>query len=52
MYVMMFLSHIIKTYEYFAAEGFPEFTIDMLPEIFEAIVFNTAKLLTIYASML
>lgn len=49
---MMFITHIIKTIEYFAIEGFPEITLDMLPEVIEALIFNTAKLLTIYASML
>lgn len=49
---MMFITHIIKTIEYFAVEGFPEITLDMLPEVIQAVIFNTAKLLTIYAAML
>lgn len=49
---MMFITHIIKTVEYFAVEGFPEITLDMLPEVIQAVIFNTAKLLTIYAAML
>lgn len=48
---MMFITHIIKTIEYFAIEGFPEITLDMLPEVIQAVIFNTAKLLTIYAAM-
>ena len=48
---MMFITHIIKTIEFFIIEGFPEITLDMLPEVIQAVIFNTAKLLTIYAAM-
>lgn len=48
---MMFFTHIVKTVEYFIIEGLPEITLDMLPEVIQAVIFNTAKLLTIYAAM-
>ena len=48
---MMFITHIIKTVEYFLIEGLPEINLEMLPEVIQAIIFDLAKLLTIYAAM-
>lgn len=49
---MMLLTHIIKTVEYFMIEGFPTITPDMIPEVIQALIFNTMKLATIYFAML
>ena len=51
-YIIMFISHIIKTAEYFAATGgFPEIPLEQLPAVVEAFIFNVVKLAEIYASM-
>lgn len=50
-YIIMLITHIFKTVEYFAIEGFPEIPLDALPEAAEAIAFNLLKLTEIYLSM-
>lgn len=52
MYFVMFISHIIKTVEYFAVAGFPEIPLEQLPAAVQAIIYNTAKLASIYFAML
>lgn len=49
---MMLLTHAIKTIEFFMIEGFPTITPDMIPEVIQAIIYNTMKLATIYFAML
>ena len=49
-YFLMFISHILKTIEYFAIEGFPEITVEQLPYIAEALAYNFLKIITIYFS--
>lgn len=51
-YFVMMATHLIKTVHYFTVDGFPEITLDMLPDVIQALIFNTAKLLTIYAAIL
>lgn len=52
MYFVMFISHIIKTVEYFAVAGFPEIPLEQLPAAVQAVIFNAAKLASIYFAML
>lgn len=51
-YIIMFISHIVKTAAYFAVTGFPEIPLEQLPAAAEAIIFNVVKLAEIYSSML
>lgn len=51
-YIIMFITHILKTIEYFTIEGFPEIPLDALPETAEAIAFNFLKLIQIYLSVI
>ena len=51
-YIIMFISHIIKTAAYIAAAGFPEIPLEQLPAAAEAFIFNVVKLAEIYVSML
>jgi hypothetical protein len=48
--IFMFITHILKTFEYFAIEGFPEITIEQLPYLAEALAYNFIKIITIYLS--
>lgn len=49
-YIIMLITHIFKTVEYFAIEGFPEITIEQLPYLAEALAYNFLKIMTIYFS--
>ena len=51
-YVTMFFSHILKTIEYFAIEGFPEITPDMIPEVVQALIYDFGKIASMYLSLL
>ena len=51
-YIIMFISHIVKTAAYIAVTGFPEIPLEQLPAAAEAIIFNVVKLAEIYASIL
>lgn len=51
-YLIMFVSHLIKSAEYFLVEGIPAVPIEHIPEAIEGVVFNFIKLATIYLSML
>ena len=51
-YVIMFISHLFKTAEYFVVEGFPQISIDQLPEAVEALFWQSAKIIEIYFSMI
>jgi hypothetical protein len=49
---MMIITHILKSIEYFIAVGIPTIPFENWIEIPNAIVFNIAKLITIYLSIL
>lgn len=49
---MMLISHIIKMIEYFVVMGFPEISLETIPEVIQAFIFNLAKLISIYSAML
>ena len=49
--LMMFITHIIKTVEYFAVEGFPTVPIEYIPEAIIGFGYNLIKILTIYVSL-
>ena len=51
-YLTMFIAHFFKSAEYFLIEGVPSISVEYLAEIPGAIVFNLAKLITIYMSIL
>lgn len=48
---MMLISHIVKTIEYFAIEGFPEITPETFLVSIQAIIYDLAKLASIYFAM-
>lgn len=48
---IMFITHIVKTVEYFAVEGFPTVPIEYIPEAIIGLGYNLLKILTIYASL-
>ncbi len=47
-YLIIFITHIIKSIDYFAVEGLPIIPLHQLPEAAEAIVFHLCKLITVY----
>lgn len=51
-YLIMFVTHIFKTAEYFIVEGLPSIPMDKLPEAAEAFLWQSLKLLGIYLSVL
>ncbi len=51
-YIIMFISHIFKTAEYFAVEGFPEITPDMLLVSIQALIYDFGKIASMYLSLL
>lgn len=51
-YLMMFISHLLKSAEYYIVEGIPIVPLEHLPEAINGIVFNFVKIATIYFSML
>ncbi len=50
-YIILLITHIIKSAEYFIVEGLPNIPLNNLPEAAEAIAFNLLKLIEIYLSM-
>jgi hypothetical protein len=48
---MMFITHIIKTIEYFAVMGLPEITPETFLVSIQAIIYDFAKLASIYFAM-
>ena len=51
-YIIMFVTHILKTVHYFIVAGFPDIPIALLPEAAEAFFWQTVKLAEIYAAMI
>lgn len=51
-YITMFITHLLKSAEYFLVEGIPIVPVEHWAEIPSAIAFNVAKLITIYMSIL
>lgn len=51
-YLIMFVTHIFKTAEYFIAEGLPSIPMDKLPEAAEAFIWQSLKLIYIYMTVL
>ena len=51
-YITMFITHLLKSAEYFLVEGIPIVPVEHWAEIPGAIAFNIAKLITIYMSIL
>lgn len=49
-YIIMIVSHILKSAEFFIIEGLPNISLDNLPEMVEALIFNFFKLAEIYLS--
>lgn len=49
-YIILIITHILKSAEFFITEGLPNIPIDALPEATEAFVFNLVKLVEIYLS--
>lgn len=50
--LIVFITHLLKSAEYFVIEGIPIIPFEHWAEIPEAIAFNIAKLITIYLSIL
>ena len=50
-YIIMMVTHLIKTAAFFAVNGFPEIQIEHIPEAIEALFWQTAKITEIYMSM-
>ena len=50
--IIMFISHLFKSAEYFLIEGIPTIPVEHWAEIPGAIAFNVVKLITIYLSIL
>ena len=51
-YIIMFISHIVKTAAYIAVAGFPEIPLEQLPAAIGGFILNLVKLAEIYASIL
>ena len=49
-YIIMIVAHILKSAEFFIAEGLPEIPLDRIPDAATALVFNFMKLVEIYLS--
>lgn len=49
---MMMLTHILKSIEFFMAEGLPTVDVGQLPETIEALFWQFAKIVEIYLSIL
>lgn len=49
-YIIMIVSHIIKSAEFFITEGLPEIPFDRITDAAAALVFNIIKLAEIYLS--
>lgn len=50
--IIMFITHLLKSAEYFLVDGIPIVPVEHWAEIPGAIAFNIAKLITIYMSIL
>ena len=48
--LLMFLTHMLKSAEYFIVEGFPAIPAEQLPYAAEALIYNFIKLFEIYLS--
>ena len=46
----MFITHILKSIEFFAASGLPAIPLDKLPEAAAALAWQIAKIIEIYSS--
>ncbi len=51
-YIILIITHILKSAEFFITEGMPRVPFDKLPEAAEALLFNLIKLVEIYTSIL
>lgn len=51
-FITMLILHILKSIEFFAAEGLPEIPLDKLPEAAAALALQLAKLAEIYFAVL
>ena len=49
-YIILIVTHIIKSAEFFIAEGLPEIPLNQIPDAAAALVFNFIKLVEIYLS--
>ena len=49
-YIILLITHIIKSAEYFAAYGLPEISFEQLPETVEVLIYNLVKITEIYLS--
>ena len=47
----MFITHILKSIEFFAASGLPAIPLDKLPEAAAALAWQIAKIIEIYSSL-
>lgn len=50
-YIILIVSHLLKSTEFFITEGFPSIPLDTLPEAAAAFLFNLSKLFEIYISI-
>lgn len=48
---MMLISHIVKTIEYFIVMGFPEITSETFLVSIQGLIYDIAKLASIYIAM-
>ena len=49
-YIILLITHIIKSAEYFVEEGLPVLTSEQLPYLLEALIYNLTKIVEIYLS--
>lgn len=49
-YIIMIVSHIFKTAEYFITEGLPNVPLEQLPYLADALMYNLIKIFEIYLS--
>ena len=50
-YIIMIVSHILKSAEFFIIEGFPEITFENLPDVIVSSLSNIMKLVIVYLSL-
>ena len=51
-YLIMFISHLFKSAEYFLIEGIPTIPLEQIIYVPEALFWQTAKIIEIYLSIL
>lgn len=50
-YLIMFVTHLIKTAHYFIVEGIPKVSIGQIPDAIEAFFWQSLKIFEIYMSL-